>query len=132
MTTLHPPDNNVRNLVTIQIAHRQLPPDPRFAVGEVRNPVDPLFGPLQLEPVDHRPRIPHRAPVVMRPVGLTGNNVLQPVAIHVMQGERMQFSEQHPIRVVIRLLSHDQVLLELDLIPLGNLFVPGESKSMRL
>src|SRR5262249_46791291 len=57
----HAADHHVRLLVAVDIDDTDLPPDPGFAVDLVRDPIHAVLGADELEPVDHRPGVPHRA-----------------------------------------------------------------------
>ena len=101
----------------------------------MRDEVDGLVGTTdQLEPVEHR--IGHRLGVArraVRPETFAGDDVLQAVAIHVDEIDRMDLGELHAVAVLARLFVDEDVLGELDLAVflLRQLFIPGEAETMR-
>src|SRR5688572_29141778 len=77
MSPLHPANNNVRKVVSVDVGVDYLTADTRFTVGLIRNPIDAIFAPRQLEPIDDRSGVPHRALSLVRPIRLAGDNVFQ-------------------------------------------------------
>ena len=132
MTTLHPTHNDVRALIAVKIADAQLATDPGFSVNQIGNPVHPFFGPIELEPIHHRARIPHRTSVVVRPVSLPRHNVFQSVAVHIVQSHRMELGEKDAVRTFFWLFTHDQMFDERRLVSLTCLLVPCQPESVRL
>jgi hypothetical protein len=123
----HSAQHDVRQAVAVDIRDGNLPADAGIAVGQVGNPVHAPLAALQAKPVNDRAGVPHRALLVVRVIRASGDDVLQPVAVHVHQVQRVQFAEQHAILVLRRMRSHDEVLLELDFVAVFHLLVPGET-----
>ena len=86
----------------------------------------------ELEPVEHRRVVAVRiARASVRPEALAGDDVLEPVAVHVDEVDGVHLGELHAVCVVLRLLVHDDVLAEFDLAALAILLVPRQAEAVR-
>ena len=129
-------DNKVRPAIAVHVRDADLPAHAGVVVNEVRHPVHGLVGVArEAEPVEHR-RV-RRAGVgtgTVRPEALAGDDVLQPVAVHVHQLDGVQLRESDAVAVLAGFLVHEDVGLELNLavgIALLELLIPREAVAVR-
>ena len=128
--------DEIRTAVAVHIRHADLPAHARVAVDKVRHPVHGFVGVAhKLEPVEHRGigRAGIRAGAV-RPDAFAGDDVLQPIAIHVHQFDRVELRKGHAVAAFARFLVHENVRLELNLaarVALLELLVPREAVAVR-
>src|SRR4030095_13706297 len=67
----------------------------------------------------------------MRPKAFAGHDIFNAVAVHVDQIHGVKLRKFNAVFIVLRLLVHEGMLLEGDLVSLFHLLEPGQSISMR-
>src|SRR5678815_2924173 len=84
----------------------------------------------ELEPVEHRFGIAVRiARAAMRPKAFARDDVLESVAVHVDERERVRLGKLHA--VFVRLITHDEVLAKGRLVALAYLLEPRQTEGVR-
>src|SRR5678815_5013244 len=87
----------------------------------------------RFEPVKNRGGVRFDVTVrAMSPKSFTGHNILQAIAIHVDQLDRMELGKTNAIGIGDRPFVEDQMLAESDLTAFFDLFIPSQPITMRL
>ena len=132
MRAFHSGGDNVRQAIAVHIADGHLPTESRVGVGALRDEIHAALSAREFEPIHHRAGVPLRRLLVMRPVGFAGDDVLEPVAIDVVQAGRVQFAKDNAVFVLAAGAAHDEVFFKRDAAALGfHLLEPRKAKLVR-
>ena len=84
------------------------------------------------EPIQHGGVEANPGHALQCSVPLPGDDVRDPVMIHIGNSDRVQLRERHTVLVLFRLLAHDQMFFELNLslVVLAEVFEPRETIRM--
>ena len=112
MCPFHAADGDVEQSVLIEVIETNLSADTGFVGCFEGNPIDTVRSSNQFEPIDHGTSVPHWARLVVGVIGFAGDDVLEAIAIDIGQVDRVKFTENEAIGIVLWLRTHDVVASE--------------------